>query len=357
MWLSKTGRTPLLYGLQITAFREIFGRLHDHFFLTMKWVTFNMVNQFLELGGFLLPLSAWVAYRAFQGNKKLEAKNRLLVLSMGFGLLVGLGSIFRGNFFPFMPNILHKGGIGPLTLHDTYILGLSHYTEFPQWLWILLTLLSGIGAGLLLWVFIEIAKDLFFIFKNRSLQAVESISFFILLCFFIYMGPLILIPSMDRYLILPLAVLCILMAMYCRRYLQPNGGPPTKYMIVVTYSMVLLWGWYSIAGTHDYFSWNRVRWQNLHELINTGMPVTKIDGGFEFNGYIFHDNPHPQAYWHLTIQASKSNPPRSWWWVQDDEYLTTFGTIPNTQVEKMETFSRWFPFTDGRLYLLKRAGK
>jgi 4-amino-4-deoxy-L-arabinose transferase-like glycosyltransferase len=357
MWLSKTGRTPLLYGLQITAFRETFVRLHDHLLPTLKYISSNMIAQFLELGGFMLPLTIWVAYGACHKDFGFgAASTRLRFAFTILGLMIGIEVILQGNAFPFMENILHNGGIGPLTLHDTTILGMSNYTGFPRWLWIFLALLCAMGMVLLFWFLFEIASDLLFKLKNHALQTLDAVSIFILVCFFVYTGPLSLIHSLDRYLIVPIALLCILFCIGYRHFLHSSESF-CQYKMAATFSLVLLWGWYSLAGTHDYFSWNRTRFQMLHELIDSGVPASKIDGGFEFNGLALHDNAFWETHSVNSTRSIRSNHPRSWWWVQDDEYLITFGTIPNTQVEKMETFSRWFPFTNGRLYLLKRDEK
>jgi len=45
---------------------------------------------------------------------------------------------------------------------------------------------------------------------------------------------------------------------------------------------ILFWWYVSVAGTHDYFSWNRLKWQAYEELkVEVHVQVSKIHGGFE----------------------------------------------------------------------------
>ena len=54
--------------------------------------------------------------------------------------------------------------------------------------------------------------------------------------------------------------------------------------------MVLPSGILTIGATHDYLSWNRVRWQALHNLMQEPqISPNDIDGGFEFNGWYLYD--------------------------------------------------------------------
>jgi hypothetical protein len=44
----------------------------------------------------------------------------------------------------------------------------------------------------------------------------------------------------------------------------------------------------ALAGTHEYLSWNRARWQVLNELTDTQrIAPAEIDGGLEFDGWHF----------------------------------------------------------------------
>jgi hypothetical protein len=44
--------------------------------------------------------------------------------------------------------------------------------------------------------------------------------------------------------------------------------------------ILLIYGGFSIAATHDYLSWNRVRWEALNNLMETTQtPPEKIYGG------------------------------------------------------------------------------
>jgi len=107
--------------------------------------------------------------------------------------------------------------------------------------------------------------------------------------------------------------------------------------------LLALFAVFSVAGTRDYLMWNRVRWALLDEVLTSRLATPgQIDGGFEFNG------------WHLYRPSYVATPNKSWWWVDEDKYLVTFGAIPGWNVAGQRTFSRWLPPGEGRILLLTR---
>jgi Dolichyl-phosphate-mannose-protein mannosyltransferase len=83
---------------------------------------------------------------------------------------------------------------------------------------------------------------------------------------------------LDRYLLglLPIAILCLL-----KLYQERIG----RSLPVVSYALLALFSIYTLAGTHDWFALQRARIRAGSELVAAGVPVTQIQGGFEYDGW------------------------------------------------------------------------
>jgi hypothetical protein len=105
-----------------------------------------------------------------------------------------------------------------------------------------------------------------------------------------------------------------------------------------------LYAAFSIAGTHDYLSWNRVRWQALNSLVTEQrVSADDIDGGYEFNG------------WYLYDAKYRSTPEKSGWWVAGDDFMVTFGPVPGFTEIRHYPFRRWLPPGEGHILVLRRT--
>jgi hypothetical protein len=107
--------------------------------------------------------------------------------------------------------------------------------------------------------------------------------------------------------------------------------------------MLALFAAFAVPATHDYLAWNRARWAVLDDLIVTKKVDERlIDGGFEFNALRFYD------------AAYVAKPDRSWWWVQDDSYVLSFGPLPGYSEIGRRDFERWLPARSGAVYALQK---
>lgn len=73
-------------------------------------------------------------------------------------------------------------------------------------------------------------------------------------------------------------------------------------------------------------------------------PPNRIDGGYEFDGLF----PHDAAY--------HDKPGKSWWWVDDDEFIVTSAPLPGYQVMRRYPVERWLPVWGGDILILHRTG-
>jgi hypothetical protein len=82
----------------------------------------------------------------------------------------------------------------------------------------------------------------------------------------------------DRYLLLllPIAILAML-KLYKERI--------SSHLPLASYAVMAVFGLYTIAATHDWFALNRARVIAVNELHETGVPVTRIQAGFEYDGW------------------------------------------------------------------------
>jgi hypothetical protein len=100
---------------------------------------------------------------------------------------------------------------------------------------------------------------------------------------------------------------------------------------------------FAVLGTRDYLAWNRLRWTALSELMaEEKLTPADIDGGFEFNGLYLYD------------PAYKEDPAKSWYWVDRDSYVLSFGKLPGFDIIKLYCYSHWLPPYVGTIFVLKK---
>jgi len=82
----------------------------------------------------------------------------------------------------------------------------------------------------------------------------------------------------DRYLLglMPFAI--ILLLLLHQRWIALR-------LPAVTIAALSLFGLYAIAGTHDWFALNRARVAAVAQIRVSGVPVTSIQGGFDYDGW------------------------------------------------------------------------
>jgi hypothetical protein len=100
-----------------------------------------------------------------------------------------------------------------------------------------------------------------------------SISYCVLLLPMVLQG-----ESFDRYVLdlMPLAIIgCIWLY---QQYIGPE-------LPVSTVAILAIYGIIAVAGTHDWFAWQRARLVAIHELRVAGVARTEIQGGFEYDGW------------------------------------------------------------------------
>ena len=290
------------------------------------------------LGLFLLPILLYV------GRKRLaELCRSPLLTSMTLVFAVVAAYALRYRRMPLLPNVLYDFGLGPATLRDTYVLMLPSLPTAGKSFWSVVTFLGFLGAVILVQAsLVAIAKAL----KLLPLLAEKRASLVMLLAGgLIYVVPVALLAfynrTFDRYLLflVPLGIAIIILLV--RDFGPGNAGYPTRLLAAAG---LVLYGAFAIAGTHDYLSWNRARWQALNHLVREQRVSTDdIDGGYEFNGWYLYDSKY------------RETPEKSGWWVLGNDFMVTFGPVPQFTELRRYPFRRWLPPGEGDILILRRT--
>lgn len=295
----------------------------------------NPVNFVLEIckkilktviytGFFTLPLLPFLR-KQLKDSGALNLRFLLVLSIFNLGLLYFLHLIDK--IFPFGGNIMYNFGLGPELLTDVYTFGLDNGTKIPVFWMYLISFISQTAGGILL----------FFIWKKIPRLSLLQKHFFgfTLLLNAMYL-PLMSITSFyDRYLLL------IFISVWL--FLIPFADFNFSSKKSLLYSLpFLLLSWFSIAGTHDYLAWHRVKFELYRELRAENVPTRKIDAGFELNS------------WYNFQKGFKSDADKSFWWVNDDLYMFTFGKTEQYKEYKKAKWSSWLTWERRDILILKK---
>ena len=131
---------------------------------------------------------------------------------------------------------------------------------------------------------------LFFILRKRI-----KIHFIYLFSFF-YLLLILPILSFDRYLLIILPIVLIYIALLLEKY---------NYSKFVFIFITILFAIYSTLATYNYLEWQSIRWSLADSLLEQGIKVEDIEGGYEMNGwYLYnkdlgHENTPFWAPWYV----------------------------------------------------------
>ncbi|RJO61250.1 hypothetical protein C4544_03345 [candidate division WS5 bacterium] len=296
----------------------------------------------LDLGLFLFPLVILIP-PVSHSDKWRRGISLGIFLLPAIGYMVRISNIGSGLGLGLMPingPVFFKGGIGPITLYDTFLLNLPHAPTLPRWFWALVTIISLVGAGLVFTFVVRSAMKVIDSVWKRSNNSRAIPAFFICVAV-LYFMPLAVLSFSDRYLI-PLIPLLAGLIIWER---NEAGARVPKYLPAIGVFVLGLFLVYSIVGTRDYMQLNRVRWDALRYLTEQeNVKPSQIDGGFEFNAW----------YLYRTEDRGK---PRKRAWVDDDEYIVALGDIPGYEIFKRYPFYHWMSMQEINVFILKRNQK
>jgi hypothetical protein len=292
-------------------------------------------TELLYIGAFVLPLSIIVA--AFWWERA-ATKHRLRAIgaTLAGSTLATSWLLWSGQLMPSLGNVMYNVGLGPPLLRDVYLLGLPHLPRAPREVWLIVTAAAVLGATVAVQQVLASSSRV-----RRTPRAATHVPVVLsAIAGALYLGAAAATGFLDRYLVWlipPISVCaaaCVIPA-YTRR------TPVVATGLAVT--LLAAYCTFSVAATHDYFAWNRSRWQALSYLTQ-GLEIgpARLDGGFEFNGWSRYDTNY------------RERTGVSWWWVEDDEYILAFGPIDGYTELLQFPYARWLPPGEGDIVVLHR---
>ncbi len=333
-WLDITGKTPMNYrisdGIVLAKLQE-----GPHAWLA---AADTAVACFVYLGLFLLPFLLW----RFPKLKWRGVHIVPVILLLGWTLVVTAILMYQDRLMPLRMrgSLFYDCGLGPPALRDVFLLHRPHLPRAPEAVMILLTACGALGGGLLLkTIWQSGSKALTAWFGKRQETSQAWVSVMALSALILYLTPMAILLPFDRYLIFCVPLLLILLIRILPAPVISLGGMRGW----LAAGWLIVFAVFAVGGTHDYYAWNRARWQAAHDLMNHyNIPPEKIDGGGEFNGLYCYD------------PSYSSDNTKSWWWVQDDQYILSFGPIRHYSEFMRYYYSRWIPPSAAWVYVQRR---
>lgn len=339
-WLADTGRKPFPSGINEMSFGspgQSLGTIVRSSFVILMY-----------LGLLLTPLVI-LCFPPLQKKERREAAWAWIGV-VALSLVLGFMFVLKKAMMPVGGNILGRFGIGPLTNRDTFGLGLN--IPSPSWevrsLWAIATIISVLASSWLVWgVVVGIVRGVRRCRRGGPQLRIVDVSRAV---FFVgaaasYWAILMLIAMhyhlFDRYY-LPLMVFGgLAVPLIVDGGLNRAVGSGMRfYSSLVLLSMVAC---FSVVTTHDFLEWGRVRWATLQQLLGEGVSPDHIDGGYEFSGLYLFDPKY------------KASGKRSFWWVNDDEYVVSAGPMPGYRVIRRAPVNRWWKGGGADVFVLRRV--
>jgi 4-amino-4-deoxy-L-arabinose transferase-like glycosyltransferase len=273
------------------------------------------------VGLFILPVLPFLFLKSPRDGKVFR-RTSLAATAITL-IFVTAGLIWVGKLMPLWRNILDEGGIGPCSMLGSKIL------PAPLPFWAAVTGLSLVGSvGVLRSIFLVIVAS-YSRFRRRNSGQWPLVLLLSLIAMWFAPLPLLGLGGFgfyDRYVIVFVFTTIAMLAGVEKRAML------SRPFLVTSFVLLMAYGAFSVAATHDYLAWNRARWTALHDLMReAGIPPSHIYGGGEFNG------------WYLYDQYS-GDPKRRWFWAENDDYVVSFTPLDEYQVLKRYAVQRWLPW-------------
>jgi 4-amino-4-deoxy-L-arabinose transferase-like glycosyltransferase len=304
----------------------------------------RLLVQTLYLGAFLLPLSIattkWSLHTA-SGRVNWKRLSGPLLITAGLGGVV----LAQGKRMPLDGGVSFDFGLGPPTLRDTYLLNLPHFPTAPRSFWLVLTVASVIGSGVLISRLLRAVRRVIAAGQSGGQTLRAQMVFVLLVCTAYLIGTAVSTSSptfsfFDRYVLFAMPPLMLVLV-----YGAPVLRAPRRAAVFAGIAVALVYGVFAVGATHDYLAWNRARWHAVDDLLGRGISYRKVDGGFEVNAWYRYDPNHP-------IESVNSFFVR--WNDMKSEYVVSFGPMKGYAEIRKYPYQRWMPFGRGKIVVSRR---
>jgi hypothetical protein len=339
-WLYLTGRTT---PWQIPQYSSFIDSISGNLVHVISHMSRIALVALIFLGLFIFPFII-IFLRKFSYSRP----KKLTLFSLSTFLLIVMAAFtWTRKKFPIgLSDFAYVLGPGPLMLRDTFLLNLN-YPPAPlalQIFWVVMAVIGIVGGALLfyyLWlaIFPKFGQD-----KASDFSETKWLNALIISAMFVYISLIGTGLLFDRYLLplLPLSMTAVLLAKTTYITKEKLGFGITSFSLM----LMLIFGGFSVGTTSDYLEWNRTRWQALRDLMQKDkVSSNQIDGGYEFNG------------WYLFDFKYKERPGRSYWWVNNDDYMISSGPLTGYEEVKRYPLRRWFRFQQPNIIVLHKTAE
>ena len=342
-WLHVSGRTPYLYGLQITGLRDTWSLGIGQAAATYAA---NAAILLPYVGLFALPVFLTTYRRRIVGMSRRARR----LSAAWIAVTVAAGAVaLRRTPLPSLGNVLEPTALGP---HDFATVLTPTESSLASGAWWLVTLAGLAGVAMLLHEAVAEGARCFVDDARRGARAAFC---FGAVASVLYLAGIAGVPRallFDRY-VLPLLVTTVLVV------IASGGGSASEGRVasVTSSALVVAFATFSVVTTHDWFSATRARWTMVRNwMASRGIDAEQVGGGWDFRG------------WHRGNAIARCNPALasaaahapSWddftcldgnaterWFVSD-------AALPGHRVEAEVSFRRFLPPRTERIYLLAK---
>jgi hypothetical protein len=334
-WMDSEGVTPVMY----TYLNEQMRNVLTHPPLLAKNVIRNGIAVPLYVGLFALPMLL------VQGAPRLGTTTLVRRVAAAAAVLFALTAtaacIIDLGPMPVIGNVVTHAGLGPAAVPpyrglDLFGPALAGPVEAVWWL---VTAAAIFGGALIVERLILVTGAVARLDDRLAEPGPRMVETFILIGALAYCAPLLILDAVDLYdrYVLPLILLAPLLGANLSRAPRPRWTRGAGVALVVLFGLV------SIAWTHDLMSWNRARWDAIARLQAQGVPASKLDGGFEFNG--------PRCFIPQRVCKGQA---ANWSEILDPEYMVSFEPVVGYQSAFAVDYATWLPPKRHQILALKR---
>jgi len=223
-------------------------------------------------------------------------------------------------------NVFTDFGLGPPTLRDVFTLRMPHPFALPWSVRLVLMTVTTIGALLATGVTGAAARV-------ENVLARYCVAYLTLGTIFVAAMRI----NFDRYSIdtaWPFGILLVLLASTTQLTYASRITAAALLAVAIVFS---------ICGTAEYLAWNRSRWQAYTFLRAHGVPLEKMDGGYEINAL-------------LALREGRKDLGKRGVGVVDDRYILSFNAeVPGYRRVQSFEYPRWLGLGRGAVHVQVRG--
>ncbi|MBX7111694.1 MAG: glycosyltransferase family 39 protein [Dehalococcoidia bacterium] len=296
------------------------------------------------IGLFVLPLTAGALLALRRLGPETPARTWVAFVIWMTAVVSGMAALRAlGMRMPYVPHFLSMAGLGPndLLVARSPLAGLWFFTALT-----LACAVSAVVAGFLVIRAVSArlpSANVTMVLVAFGIQAVLVVIVSTHFRYWTVAG--LPAPSLDRYL-LPLLPLALALVLWSVRDVDVHL-PLTWYVVGVL-------AVFAVVGTRDNLAFHQAQWALAQEAVDSGIPLTQLDGGGSWTGYYLGERSYAErgihnngdARWWLTLYGS----------IIDPEYAIATKELPGYTTVSTYPYDLWLDTRPTALYLLHRNG-